>query len=93
MDERLNRIDEKLEKISDRLSDIDKSVAVYNEQLKLHIEGTVQNRDQLKLFREKVEADMAPVKKHVIFVEVVFKALGALSLIVGIIAAVHKTLG
>lgn len=92
MDERLNRIDEKLEKIGDRLADIDKSVAVYNEQLKLHIEGTVQNRDQLRLFQSKVEADMAPVKKHVVFVEVVFKALGALSLIVGIIAAIHKIL-
>lgn len=33
-------------------------MAVYNEQLKLHIEGTVQNRDQLKLL--EVEAsDMA----------------------------------
>lgn len=90
MDDRFLKIDAKLDKICDRLADIDKSVAVYNEQLKLHIEGTVQNRDQLKLFREKVEADLTPVKKHVVFVEVVFKVLGALSLIVGILAGLSK---
>lgn len=90
MDDRFLKIDDKLDKICDRLADIDKSVAVYNEQLKLHIEGTVQNREQLRLFREKVEADLTPVKKHVVFVEVVFKALGALSLIVGILAGLSK---
>lgn len=89
MDDRFQRLDDKLDKVTDRLSDIDKNVAVYNEQLKLHIEGTVQNREQLHLFRQKLESDLAPVKKHIAMIEGVLKFLGVISLLAGIV----KTFG
>lgn len=84
MDDKFQRLDDKLDKVNERLSDIDKNVAVYNEQLKLHIEGTVQNREQLSLLRLKFDSDLAPVKKHIAMVEGVLKFLGIISLLAGI---------
>lgn len=84
MDDKFQRLEDKLDKVNDRLNDIDKNVAVYNEQLKIHIEGTVQNREQLHLFRQKFDSDFAPVKKHIAMVEGVLKFLGVISLLAGI---------
>lgn len=85
MEEQFKRLEDKLDKVSDRLSDIDKNVAVYNQQLILHIEGTIQNREQLDLFRKKMEADLAPVKKHIAMLEGILKFLGIVSLVAGIV--------
>lgn len=92
MDDKFKRIEDKIDKLSDkfestneRLGNIDKTVAVYNEQLKIHIEGTVQNRESLKIFQSKMESEIKPIASHVIMMNGALKLLGVLSLIAGFI--------
>lgn len=47
-DRRLERIEDKLDSLGSRVSTLSEHMGVYNEQLKIHIEGTVQNRNDIK---------------------------------------------
>lgn len=93
LEDKLDKLFEKLDKSNDRLSEIDKTVAVYNEQLKLHIEGTVQNREALRLSQESIAQELSPIKKHVHMVEGGFKLLGICSLVIAIMSGIVKIFG
>ena len=67
MDDRLNRVELKVDKIDERLDSIDKNLAVYNEQLKIHIKRT-----------NLLESEVKPIKDHVTQVRGVFKFLAFL---------------
>ena len=83
MDEKklLEKLDEKVDKLDTRLDKVDVHLAVYNEQLKIHIEGTVQNREAIKDLR----IDLKPVERHVELVNGFFKLVGFIALVVGIV--------
>ncbi len=68
-DDRLARIESKVDKLKDDVSDIKTEVAsgfgVYNEQLKVHIEGTVQNRTDIK----QIQKELQPIKDYINFLK------------------------
>jgi chromosome segregation ATPase len=52
MSSQLNRIEEKIDKLDGRLDAVEVNMAVYNEQLKIHIEGV-----------QLARAEIRPIKK------------------------------
>lgn len=62
MDNKLNRIESKLDKVVEHISSIDTTLAGQHVQLREHIRRT-----------ELLEADMAPVKKHIYMVHGIVK--------------------
>lgn len=85
----IDQLFEKIDKLDDRLDSVEKHLAVYNAELKTHIEGVVQNRS----FVKKIDQDIQPLKKHVYMVEGGLKLLGILSLLSGLAYSVFKILG
>lgn len=75
----MDRVEEKVDKLDDRLDDIDQHLAVYNEQLKVHIKRT-----------DQIERELRPVVKHVEQVKGITKFLAALATITGLIIAYFK---
>jgi len=92
LEEKIDKLSEKQDLQNEKIMSIDKNLAVYNEQLKIHIEGTVQNREQIKLLKESFNTELDPVKKHINHVEGVLKFLGIVSLVLGITTAIYKLL-
>lgn len=77
MDDKLNKISDKIDKLDDRLDAIDTHMAVYNEQLKIHIKRT-----------ELLESDVAPIKDHIAQVRGVSKFVSFTIAVIGVILAV-----
>lgn len=73
--------EEKLDKIQEDIGEIKTHLAVYNEQLKVHIKATRMLEEQMK-----------PVQKHVQIMNLIWKILwivsGMIVSIVGIVAAI-----
>lgn len=75
MEDIIIRIENKVDKISDKIGSIDSTLAAQHESLKDHIRRT-----------ELLEADVAPIKKHVAMVSGALKLVG----LVGIIATIAE---
>lgn len=67
-DTRLNRIENKLDRVSEHISSIDSTLAAQHVSLKEHMRRTAL-----------LESDMKPVKRHVIAVNGIFKLIGLLA--------------
>lgn len=52
LEEKIDKLVEKTDNTNMHLASLDKQMAVYNEQLKTHIEGVIQNRTAIKLLSE-----------------------------------------
>lgn len=74
--DKLDRIDEKFErkfeKLDKCLDDVDKRLAIYNEQLKVHVAGVETAREENRMLREyidvcvaRIEEDIEPISRHV----------------------------
>lgn len=74
-----NKIEPKIDKIIEDLGEVKTHLAVYNEQLKVHIKG-VQTLDKR----------LKPVETHVLFVNTALKLLGSVAAIMGIIELLKK---
>lgn len=77
-----NKVLEKLEEIQKELNEVKTNMAVnnekmdnYNTSLDLHIEGTIQNREQLKIVKENLENKIVPLEKHVDAVQFLWKCI------------------
>lgn len=90
---RLEKFDSRLENIDSRLSASEQQLAVYNEQLKTHIEGTVQNREALKLFENRFSLELRPIQKHITMLEGVFKFIGVVCILIGAVAGMVRIFG
>lgn len=88
VEEKLEKLADKVENTNDRLNSIDKTVAVYNEQLKIHIEGTIQNRETIRILQDKLESELKPIKSHVSLMNNIAKIV----IFVGVLAAIYKNL-
>ena len=75
----MDRLHNKVDKLDEKLDAIDTHLAVYNEQLKIHIKRT-----------ELLEADVAPIKEHVIQLNSAIKVVTYIIGISGTIAAITK---
>jgi len=78
-DKRLERIEDKLDKVSDHISSIDVTIAQQHLSLKEHIRRT-----------NLLEQDMKPVKQHVIMINGVLKFIGLLATLLGLAATFTK---
>jgi len=58
MSSQLNRIEEKIDRLDLRLDQMDVQLAVYNGELKIHIAGVQDAREESK----RIRADLKPVK-------------------------------
>lgn len=80
-DERLTRIEEKLDRVVERIGSIDVTLAEQHLSLRHHIKRT-----------DLLEATVKPIKSHVDRVDGVVKFLGVVALVLGIAAAISKML-
>lgn len=76
---KLNKIEEKVDVIVEKLHNIDKTLERNTASLEMHIKRT-----------DLLEAKLKPVEDHVAALNGGLKALGVISLIVGIFAAIFK---
>jgi len=75
-----------IEEIKDSLKNVDETLIKQEANLKLHMYRTELAEKRL----EHIESDLTPIKSHIAGVNGVFKALIALSVILGIAASVVK---
>lgn len=80
MKERLERLEDKVDKISDTLNKINVTLEVNTQSLVHHIKRT----DLLQAEVKQLDNDLEPFERHLIRVESVFKILGVVSLLAGI---------
>lgn len=80
--EQLTEIAHKLDNLDTRLDNVDKHMAVYNEQLKEHIRRT-----------NVLEEEFRPVRDHVIGLRGTTKSLGMLGVVLGVILSILKLTG
>lgn len=99
MDLRLNRLEDKIDRLiekvedtNDRMADMDKNLTVYNEQLKVHIAGTNENREFIKDVNQRVET-IEEQSKFISNVVLFFKITGALATFILGVALALKELG
>lgn len=89
MEKQLNRLEDKLDSLDKRLDNVDIKLAVYNEQLIIHIAGVQEAREEIK----RVDDDLKPIKKHVAMVEGALKLIGLgatlASLVAGAFSIIH----
>lgn len=78
-DNKLDKIEAKIDKIQDRLSSIDITLAAQHESLKTHIKRT-----------DLLEMKLEPAEKHVIAVNALLRVLGYSAIIVAIIEGILK---
>jgi uncharacterized protein YdcH (DUF465 family) len=89
MDNRFNRLEDKLDKLDTRLDGIDK----LQERLTVSVEEHVKRTNGLE---DYIKDELPPIKAHVILVQNAFKVFMwvamALGSVVGFLAALHKLL-
>lgn len=86
MKEQLDKIEEKLDKVEDKLSSIDVTIAKQEVNLAEHMRRTELN----ELAVEKIRETLVPINRHVNMLEGVFKFVGILSIVLGIITSLLK---
>ena len=83
MDEqRLNRMEDKIDRIGGEVSEVNIHIAEIKKDLRYHIKRT-----------DLLEAEMKPIKKHVIMVSGVMKFFGLVSFIIALIEGILTMLG
>lgn len=67
-----DKFEKKFDKLDSRVDDIDKKLAVYNQQLEIHIQGVITAREENKILREYIDSettkivdDIKPIGDHV----------------------------
>jgi len=86
------RILNKLDIMDERIDSINKNLAVYNEQLKVHIEGTIQNRKQIAALDQKILDKITPVEDHVKAVNTVLKLAGGIAILLAAFESIKNLL-
>ena len=77
----LEMLDKKIDEIKQDISEIKTHLAVYNEQLKIHIKRS-------DLLEEKLQ----PIENHVVMVHGIMKFIGLMAVIVAIIESISHIL-
>ena len=77
-----DRLEPKIDKIIEDMHAVKTHLAVYNEQLKIHIKRS-----------ETLESKIEPIEEHVYMMNGALKVLGVVSAIVAIVAGLIKIFG
>ena len=86
MNDKLGKLDVKLDKIEEHLSNIDITLVKQHEQLAHHIYRTSLAEQNLDILRQEIK----PVQKHVEVVNTTLKVLGAVASVVTFVAGILK---
>lgn len=73
-DDKLTRIEDKIDLLAERLNSVDKTLVKQHEQLAYHIRRT-----------DLLEAEVKPISEHVSFIRVTVRIVGILALVAGVI--------
>jgi tetrahydromethanopterin S-methyltransferase subunit G len=84
MDDRLDRIEQKLDKISDEITAIKVTLHGQHVSIQEHIRRTEIAEANLEALREQLD----PIEKHVLYVNGFLKGLGVVSIVLGLTALV-----
>ena len=84
LESKIDKIDAKTDRLDERLDRIDVHMAVYNEQLKIHIEGVKQVREE----NAALAAEVKPIARKVHYAEGAIKFIGLIAVIGGIIEVI-----
>jgi flagellar motor component MotA len=71
-------LDDKLDRIQDDVNEIKTHLAVYNQQLVIHIKRSETLEEKLELDMEKMNQEIKPLISHVSMVQGAFWILGVL---------------
>lgn len=85
---RLERIESKVDKVDSRLDKHDIHLAVYNEQLKIHITGVQDARKE----NEKSNERITKVENKVSMAEGALKFIGLFAVVVGLVVGVIEVI-
>lgn len=88
MDDKLDRVLNKIDNIDESLQDISITLAKQEVSLETHIKRTNLLEERVELLRE----EMRPVEQHVFYMHGALKALGILSLLIGVLATIKHLL-
>jgi hypothetical protein len=80
------RILDKLDKIDERVDKIDITLVKQQSILEDHVRRSIANEDSLKLHREEFK----PIQEHVLTVNLIFKAIIFLGVVVGIVQGIKE---
>lgn len=86
MQDHLDKMDQKLDRIEDKISNIDVTLAKQAKDLEHHIYRTDLAEHNIELLRTEIQ----PVKRHVAIVDASLKIIGAIASIVTFAAGVYK---
>lgn len=78
-DDRMIRIEDKVDRLGERLSSIDSTLAAQHVSLKAHMRRT-----------ELLEKALEPIKSHVSIIEALFKIFGAIGFIVALTSGIME---
>lgn len=81
MDDRLERIENKLDKVVDQIGEINETTTKQQVSLDYHIKRT-----------DLLEKKLEPVEEHVQLVSALFKIIGGLAVVAGIISVIFQIL-
>lgn len=88
MDERLKRIESKIDKLDDRLDSLDKTSVKQEQNLAEHMRRTELAEANIDSIRDELK----PVQRHVAMLEGILKFIGLVGTLVAIAAGVVKVI-
>ena len=77
MEKELEKINEKLDKLTDDIVDVKVILAKQEENIKHHIKRTDLLEENVEILRDEMRKDLRPIKKHVQSVGNLLKFVGA----------------
>ncbi len=83
----------KVENVDQRLISIDKTLDRNTTQLEVHIKRSDQLEAIVTSLKDKTEAELKPITKHVNMIEGALKLLGVLSVVIGLMSGLAKLFG
>jgi hypothetical protein len=77
-DKRLERIENKIDKITDKQQDQHVTLVRLTDQVEIHVKGIRQTHERIDLQRREIDKELAPVVKHVAMVNAGIKIISGL---------------
>ncbi len=84
MDERLKKIETRLDLVGESLHSIDKTLVVQAGNIQEHMRRTLASEKRQALLEVHLARELAPVKRHVEGLNFLLKAIGVLSLLLSL---------
>jgi hypothetical protein len=84
----LEQLFNKLDKLDERLDSVDRTLIKQEANLEEHMRRSLANEEAVNLLSQQLK----PLNKHVIMVESIFKFVGAISVLLGIVLGVLNIL-